>query len=165
MLCQLPRQGGVDREVQEFVYHGRTGVLPTQDLPLERTKARPTRTFPCPHAYKEEREELEQPRSALCWEWSERGWADRRSVNTDALVIRCRSRPPLLSPIPNAANFSYSYRCYPKISDLAAGPCHSSHHPTNYRISITAFICCLFFFFPHLDSMRLSSLYCFYLLT
>lgn len=82
VLRQLPRQGSVDREVQKLLYHGRTGVLPAQDLLLERTETRLTRTLPCPHTSKEEGEELEQPRSALRRKWGERVRIDHRSVNS-----------------------------------------------------------------------------------
>lgn len=138
MLCKLPRQGGVDREVQKLVYHGRTGVLQTQDLLLERSQARLARTLSCPHSFKEEGEELEQSWSALCWQWRTRGWTGCRSVNSTSIH---HTMPPLFG----VAYRSHSRRCYPKFSDFIAGPYHLLH-PTDYRISITALICCPFFF-------------------
>ena len=88
VLRQLPGQGGVDRKVQKLVHHGRTGILPAQDLLLERAKTRLTRTLPRPYASKEEREEPEQPRSTLRREWSERGGAGRRPVSFCAAMSR-----------------------------------------------------------------------------
>lgn len=113
MLRKLPRQGGVDREVQEFLYHGRAGVLPPQDLLLERTEARLARAFPRPHPPKEEGKELEQSRNALSRKRNEDGRPDCCSVNR----VPCPS-PPIqcilslqFSSISSAAYCPCS-RCY-----------------------------------------------------
>ena len=122
MLCQLPRQGSVDREIQELVYHGRTRVLPAQDLPLEWSEARPTRTFPRPYPFEEEGEEPEQPRSALCWEWIKGGRTDRRSVITAQFILLAPTTLSLLSLIPVLHIAPILAAAVQKSATPAAGP-------------------------------------------
>jgi len=142
-----------DWKVQEFLYHGRAGVLPPQDLPLERTEARLAWAFPRPHPPKEEGKEPEQSRNALPWTRNEDGRSDRCSVNRVPYLIA----PDPMYPFPATL---FNLQCCilllfslllpknlrPRGRTLITG--RSSHHPTSYRISVTAVICCLFPF-PH----------------
>lgn len=157
VLCKLSGQGSIDREVQEFVYYGRAGVLPAQDLLLERVEARLARTLPRPHSSPKEGEELEQSGCALCRERCERGRPRCRSVNKTHAQISlfspcCINSPkPLRSSVLHIASITIAAVQKSATSQTNLITFHFSH-PTSYRISVTALICCLFHFLHSLDT-------------